>query len=837
MHLTYPMGVTELAKPDLPKARSALTSSVRPRILFVQASGNRSGSTISGQLIVETLVRSDCEVDVVFSFDGPMVESYGDLGCRTCVIPHGASLRGGSTLHRLRLLARDLAASRKFVALLRRRHYDLVYANSFVSLAAVWAAHRRAVPCIWHLRELFRDVGGELTFPVVGGRPILRAAARHLPTQTVAISRAIVENVVGQTDDRHITILPNAIPDAFFKPLPSKSECRRKLGIPQNAMLVGVPATLRPVKGLEFFIDAAGRLARMEPDCQFAVTGHGPSEYTDQLIRRVDSAGITSRFRFLGSQRDMPAFYASCDLVCVPSRSESFGRSIVEAMAVGVPLVATKVGGIPEIIEHDRTGRLVEYGNVEQLADAMRDLLRDEDRRVRYSRAAREDAESRFRTRNYRLRVHTMVDDALLRAGRPGLGALDGTQDPRKPRVLFAQYSGNFSGSTLSGRIIVEALLQGGCQVDVVFASDGPMVSRYAELGCKTSILKHGEWLEKGGVIRCARRFARDAAATKQFTNRLADQAYDLVYVNSYVSAAAALAANRRGVPCVWHLRELFSDVGWELHYPAIGGRRLVRTAVRRLASQAVAISQAVANNVFPDPATSPVKVLHNAIEDSFFEPLPPKSECRRELELPAEAPLIGLPGTLRPVKGVAFFIDAAAQMARDDSMCHFAVTGHGMPEFREKLERKVASAGLKDRFHFLGAVTNMSLFYGSCDIACIPSRAEPFGRTVVEAMATGVPLVATRTGGIPEIIEHDRAGWLVDYGDVEQLTAALRTLLNDEARRNRYREAARKDAETRFRIDEYRSKICDLVDDVLRESGHPGLPASRAVSDATKVA
>lgn len=395
-------------------------------------------------------------------------------------------------------------------------------------------------------------------------------------------------------------------------------------------------------------------------------------------------------------------------------------------------------------------------------------------------------------------------------------------------RIMFVQYSANFSGSTVSGLMVAEALIEGGCHVDAVFAFDGPMIKQYEQAGCQTDMIAHGEWLRPGGRLRCLRRFARDTIAARQFTRLMRSRQVDLVYVNSLVGLAPILAARRCRIPSIWHLRELFDDVGGELRFPAIGGRRLVREAVRRLPDRGIAISHTVVDNVLGTNPGDRIAVIPNAVGQAFFEPLPAKPQCRRRLNLPQDVPLVGLPGTLRPVKGIPLFIDAAERLHRTEPACHFAITGHGSSEFEARMRGQVHDCGLDDRIHFVGTIQQMRDFYGSCDIICTPSRSESFGRTVVEAMALGVPLVATSVGGICETVTPEQTGILVPYGDAEKLAAALRRLLGDADLRQRLRLAGQATARKHYRGDVYQQRIRQAVDKVLRSRGHRGLAAPR---------
>ena len=380
------------------------------KVLLVQHCAALSGSTISGHLIARGMREAGSPVDVAFGFDGPCRALYEEIGCRTHVVPHKNWLRAKRWDRSLRCIAAERRRAREFERLIRQAQPDVVYVNSIVSLAAAVAAKRVGVPCMWHIRELFEDVGGEMQIPAFGGRRLVRRYLRRYADRLVAISHAVVENVIG--DDRDVTLIPNAVADEFFEFNLSRSEARATLRLPTEGRIVGVPGTLRPVKGHQFFLKAAAQVAVMHPNCRFAMTGDGPDAYHRQLLDEADDLGLAGRIDWLGTTQDMPAFYRACDLVCVPSASESFGRTAIEAFACGTPVIASAVGGLKETIEDGSNGLLVEYGNVAGLAGAMSRLLTDEELRERLSVAAREDAEERFSEGRYRAAINTIVHDS-----------------------------------------------------------------------------------------------------------------------------------------------------------------------------------------------------------------------------------------------------------------------------------------------------------------------------------------------------------------------------------------------------------------------------------------
>lgn len=393
----------------------------------------------------------------------------------------------------------------------------------------------------------------------------------------------------------------------------------------------------------------------------------------------------------------------------------------------------------------------------------------------------------------------------------------DGVGKAAKPvrqqsTALFIQYDAQPGGSPISGLMVVKALEQAGWRVEAVFASPGPMTLQYEELGCRVHILPHGQWLGGGTTWRRVRRSGRDLKAAAGFVRLMRRLRPELVYINTLTGFAAAAAARWLRIPTVWHVRELFDDAGGEMHPPALGGKRLARMLVSRLPERIVVNSRAVAENVLGSADHPKLTVLPNAVSDRFFEPHASPEECRRRLGLPIGVPIVGVPGTLRPVKGHPWFLEAAARVAASLPVCHFAICGEGTAAYRQELQEQVRRLGLEERVHFVGTVADMRDFYRALDLACVPSRAEPFGRVVVEAFAAGVPVVASAVGGICETIEDGVTGLLVEHGDVEGLTSAVLRLLNDAGLRECLATQARREAEDRYREQVYADRILAVV-------------------------
>jgi glycosyltransferase involved in cell wall biosynthesis len=347
---------------------------------------------------------------VAFGHEGSMVREYRQCGHSVSVVPHKNWLRRSHPARFLRDLYVEIGKARTFRALLSDTRPALVYVNTAVSLAAAVAARRMNIPCVWHLRELFHDEGGEMRAPGVA-RPFISHTIRRLASRVVANSDIVARNMLGPRHAQAAEVVPNCVDECFFTCVTTPSQARLELGLPPQGILIGVPGTLRAAKGQPFFLDALHRLRRRDIDVFAVITGTGEAAFEDQLERQMAGLGLASRVFMPGEVRNMASFYRACDLICVPSRSESFGRVVIEAFASGSPVIATAVGGINDIVRDGEDGVLTPYGDVESLAAKMEELIEQADVRARLASRAREKAEALYREPGHGARINRIVEE------------------------------------------------------------------------------------------------------------------------------------------------------------------------------------------------------------------------------------------------------------------------------------------------------------------------------------------------------------------------------------------------------------------------------------------
>jgi glycosyltransferase involved in cell wall biosynthesis len=172
-----------------------------------------------------------------------------------------------------------------------------------------------------------------------------------------------------------VAVIPNGVDTERFAPLPEAKSIRRELGIGPADPVVGIVAALRPEKNHELFLEMAGQVVRQLPMARFLIVGDGPRR--NALQQRAGELGIQHHVAFLGLRDDVPRLLAAMDVFVLTSHNEANPVSILEAMSVGRPIVATNVGSIHEAMTDGTTGLLVPPGDAAALSKCVLQLLQD----------------------------------------------------------------------------------------------------------------------------------------------------------------------------------------------------------------------------------------------------------------------------------------------------------------------------------------------------------------------------------------------------------------------------------------------------------------------------
>lgn len=242
----------------------------------------------------------------------------------------------------------------------------------------------------------YHAVGTDARGPVVRPylRPILRRMDAHIAVAEVQ-KRQLVERE--GLPEENVRVIYNGVDTRAFRPpgAGERAAVRRTFGLSEADVVLMSVGSLKPVKGIDLLLRSVAPVMRTHAQAELVVVGDGPDRGALQLLAR--ELDIADRVQFVGLRADVDALLRAADALVLSSRSEALPTVLLEAMATGLPIVATNVGGVPEIVNAERSGLLVAPEDAAALASALARVVADEALRRTMGTRGREIVESRFR--------------------------------------------------------------------------------------------------------------------------------------------------------------------------------------------------------------------------------------------------------------------------------------------------------------------------------------------------------------------------------------------------------------------------------------------------------
>jgi len=281
----------------------------------------------------------------------------------------------------------------RFAHYIRRHRIDIVHSYGFyTNMFALFAARLAAAPLIV---ASIRDTGAYLTEMQRRAQRVACLMADRILVNADAVKKWLVDT--GYCEDK-ITVIRNGI--VFSNPpAPNiRNAVRREFGIPLDTPVVGVHSRLSPVKGINYLLLAAPEILAQFPETTFLIIGDDGlhNTYKQVLENQASLLGIRDRVIFTGFRLDVPALLSAVDISVMPSLTEGLSNSLLESMAASRAVVATRVGGNPEIVDEGRSGFLIPPKDPVAIAQAICRLIADPNLAKSFGRAGKERVLSRF---------------------------------------------------------------------------------------------------------------------------------------------------------------------------------------------------------------------------------------------------------------------------------------------------------------------------------------------------------------------------------------------------------------------------------------------------------
>ena len=371
--------------------------------------GGSSENTVS---MIEQLEKYGYTATLVLGpqSEGPVVEDARQRGCR--IVALDGLVREVSP-------ARDVAAVLQLYRLFRRARPAIVHTHTskagFVGRMAAWLA---GVPAVIHQPHghIFYGYWSRARTAMFVG--LERIAAPWTDTILALTPREIEENLergIGRAGQ--YAVVPSGVPtQALRDAAPSRAAARLKLGLPEDAYVVAGVGRFVPIKGFDLLVAALAELLARVPDTHLLLIGDGVER--GALEAQAAALGVAGRLHITGSVSDVTPLLPAADVLAAPSRNEGMGRVLVEAMALGLPVVGTRVGGIADVIVDGECGLVVAPEDPLALAGALIELGHDTALRAKLGDGAQPRAEA-FSTGVAAAAMRAVYDD-LVRSRRQG---------------------------------------------------------------------------------------------------------------------------------------------------------------------------------------------------------------------------------------------------------------------------------------------------------------------------------------------------------------------------------------------------------------------------------
>ena len=713
-------------EPNLDDIRNFNSEISIPRLFLMTNSFETGGSERQFVALAHSLNCAKFRVEVgCILRGGALLEEFG----RAREFSLGGSLYGAKSLWtRLRLADH-----------LRRNSFAIAHAFDFyTNLTLIPAARLAGVPVV---------IGSHRQLGDLLSRTKLRAqvAALRLCDAVVCNSRAAADRVVeqGLPLSRVVAIGNGLSPSCFADTSPALS---RRPGL----LRVGMIARMNSAsKNHAMFLRAAARIRNKVRNVEFILIGDGPLRL--QLEHKAEELGVSGSVTFLGERQDIPALLASLDVSVLPSFSESLSNAILESMAAGVPVVATRVGGHAELLSPDR-GILVAPGNENALANAIELLLSDAMLRSRLSSNARKFAEANFTLEQMRQRYEDLYAELLGRkTWRPDRRwSFDSASPPgARLRIALIAASPRYVGGQSVQAEQLARNWQDDSAIDARFIPIDPDVPRRLR------------WAEG---IPFLRTLIREPVYLVSLWRGLKDVDIAHIFSASYWSFWIAPAP-------AWLIARLLKKKTL-IHYHSGEAPDHLRRfrGVRPVLADAdcLAVPSSYLAEVFREFGLN-AKVVPNIVDLKQFAfrkraALRPRLICTRGFH---------------SYYCVDLVVQAFAEIQRAFPEASLDLVGKGPQESQiRKLVGDLKLSGVR----FRGVVPHAEIaqLYATADIFINASYLDNMPVSILEAFAAGPPVVTTAPEGMSYLVEHERTGLLSAPGDSLALAENVVRLLRD---------------------------------------------------------
>ncbi len=620
--------------------------------------------------------------------------------------------------------------------------------------------------------------------------------------KVIAVSRTIKEHIIDKyrVGDNRISLIHGGVDACIFDPEKVDTirvqNLKKKWGVEHSkSPVIMLPGRLTSWKGQDVFIDA---LASIKNQNFTALCVGDTSEnpgFVQKLKNQIKKTGLTEKVRLVGHCSDMPAAMLAADLVVSASSSqpEAFGKVAIEAMAMGKPIIATRHGGSLETVEEQKTGWLVEPANPLELATAISEALTDTEKRKQYGINGKARVTKHFTACRMCEKTVDLYQNLILeRSGQKISDQLTVVQ------MLPELEGGGVERGTLEmGRYLTEK-----GHASIVVSGGGRMVEQLEQ-----EKSRHITW-------KVGSKTPRSLLYILPLCKLLLREKVDVLHLRSRMPAWVGY--------CAWKLipAEKRPALVTTFHgFYSVNSYSAIMTKGQRIIAVSESIKEHVKERYHED---NKLRLIYRGVDEDVFNPdnvAPDRIKLLvQKWNINQNVPIIMLPGRLTRLKGQQLFLKSLTLMKNKNFLALLIGDTEDNPGFTSELRLAIKQDNLQERVKLVGHCNDMPAALLLADIVVSATSVEPeaFGRTTVEAMAMGKPVIATAHGGSLETVQHDKSGWLVNPSDAQEMALALDEALDRPDKRKQFGIEGQRRTRSLFTLDSMCAKTLDIYKELL---------------------
>jgi len=623
---------------------------------------------------------------------------------------------------------------------------------------------------------------------------------------------------IGDEFSEKISIIRCGIPVEKFDPSPRDAD--------KNQVDILVTGRFVEKKGIANAIDAFSLLSP-NLNAQLRIIGDGPLK--DSLLEKARVSPLADKIVFLGSQPQSIVIeeIQNADIFLLPSVTasnndcEGLPVSLLEAQAMKLPVVSTLHTGIPEGVLDGTSGFLVPENDVEAITDKLTELIVDPELRLKMGEDGRSFVKLNFNISTEIIKLEKLLIEAS-QARRPLVSTDEPvppdaiTRPARKLRVLFVSHSSYFFGAEQSFMCLMEHIDRDRFEPIVTLPKNMPngvLHTRLKECNVKTIVVDFPKrWIDCN--VSPLEGMVQEFSTIDLYCDIIQQENIDLVYTNTITKISSAIAAKILNVPHIYHVREVLDDHPLQSSFTINTTKQIISC----LSDHIITNSRFVSAQFETITPANRVSHVYNGIDTSLFEPGRRYSKIRDEYNIANDVYLIGIIGTVHSHKNHEDLVNAFAFL-KTDFKAKLIIVGLVFQDYYAYLKDLIDSHSISDQVIFVPFRDDIIDIIHELDLVVVASLAEPFGRTSIEAMAAGKPVVAAATGASPEIVEDGVTGYLVPLRAPEKMADAIMAILSDPEKARKMGDAGRQRVLDHFDNLSYASHIEKILLETASQS------------------